>query len=81
MEQSEFSPAQVEQLIEIPDSNNQVGWIVGDADVHSFYKHLFQKYGDKIQEDAAKNLAEIVSRGEPAADDSGVPDFSLSQVD
>jgi predicted nucleic acid-binding protein len=38
--QTEFSPAQVEQLAEIPDANNQVGWIIGDPDVHSFYAML-----------------------------------------
>jgi predicted nucleic acid-binding protein len=72
--QPEFSPAQVEQLVEIPGLNNQVGWIVGDPDVHSFYKGLLQKYGDKIQEDATKKLAEIVAEGEPASSD-GIPDF------
>jgi hypothetical protein len=39
--QSEFSLAQVEQLIEIPDSNNQVGLIVGDPDVHAFTPSCF----------------------------------------
>jgi hypothetical protein len=68
MAQSEMSPAQVEQLVEIPESNTQVGWIVGDTDVHAFYKMLLEKYGAKIQEDAGKKLAEIVTQGEPAPD-------------
>jgi len=58
--QSDFSPAQVEQLVEIPASNHQVGWIVDDPDVHDFYKMLLEKYGDEIQAEIAKKLAEIV---------------------
>jgi PIN domain len=38
--QTDFSPAQVEQLVEVPDSNSQVGWIIGDADVREFYSML-----------------------------------------
>jgi hypothetical protein len=64
--QSEFSLAQVEQLIEIPDSNNQVGLIVGDPDVHAFYAILLQQYADKIQKTAASKLAKIVARGKPS---------------
>ena len=66
LSQSEFSPAQVEQLVEIPGANSQVGMIVGDDDVHQFYVCLLQKYGDKIQKPAAAKLAEIVAAGTPA---------------
>jgi predicted nucleic acid-binding protein len=72
--QPEFSPAQVEQLADIPKSNNQVGWIVGDADVHDFYKRLLIEYGDKIQQDATKKLAEVLEKDQSAAE-NGVPDF------
>ena len=72
--QPDFSPAQVEQLADIPKFNNQVGWIVGDDDVHAFYKRLLDEYGDQIQQDAAKKLAEIVGKDEPTSGDEG-PDF------
>ncbi len=64
--QTEFSPAQVEQLVEIPDSNNQVGWIIGDPDLRVFYVTLLQQYGDKIQKAAATKLADIVAKAKPA---------------
>jgi hypothetical protein len=35
-----FSPAQVEELIEIAEKNSQVGWIMGDDDVLAFYSKL-----------------------------------------
>ena len=72
IKQQEFSPAQVEQLIEIPELNNQVGWIVDDSDVHDFYKSLLNDYGEKIQADSATKLAELVAKGEVVAED-GIP--------
>lgn len=70
VDQPEFSPTQVEQLVEIPELNGQVGMIVGDADVHNFYKMLLQKYAGKITVDAATTLAKIVADGEPAPEAS-----------
>lgn len=61
--QSEFSPTQVERLIDIAQTNNQVGWIVDDDDVHEFYVLLSQKYGKEIQQDAAQKLTTIVEKG------------------
>lgn len=69
--QQDFSPAQVEHLIEIPETNNQVGWIIDDDDVHSFYKSLLNGYGDKVQANAAIKLAQLVAKGEPVVDDKG----------
>jgi hypothetical protein len=54
---SRFSPAQVERLIEILKTNNQVGLILGDSDVHTFYKALLEKYSNQIRPDAAAELA------------------------
>lgn len=75
--QTEFSPAQIEQLVDIPTFNNQVGWIIGDADVHDFYKSLHQKYHDKIQSAALEKLAAIIADGEPSSDvdEQGIPNF------
>lgn len=58
---SQFSPAQVEQLIEIVQSNHQVGWIVGDPDVRAFYSELLDRYGDSMSQEAAAELQAILS--------------------
>jgi hypothetical protein len=44
--------------------------IVGDDDVHAFYKSLLEKHGDKIHKDAAKKLAQIVADGAPTSADT-----------
>ncbi|MEH2543817.1 hypothetical protein V1283_000462 [Bradyrhizobium sp. AZCC 2262] len=72
--QSEFSPTQVEQLAEIPQSNHQVGWIVGDDDLRNFYKSLLDNYGDKIQAGVASKLVKLIAEEEPnLAEDDGIP--------
>lgn len=68
-----FSLEQVERLVKIPFQNNQVGWIIGDADVHAFYKGIQQKYGKQLKKEDAEVLAELVSKGEPQ--DEEEPDF------
>jgi hypothetical protein len=44
----EFSPTQVEQLIQIAQMNKQVGWIMGDADVLAFYLKLRDEHSGNI---------------------------------
>lgn len=68
---SDFTPLQIEELVKIALSNNQVGWIVGDPDVHEFYKSLL-KHKDKLQPDVAAQLDELVKKGLPQEDD-GIP--------
>lgn len=46
---SYFSPKQAAYLIEILDFNNQVRWIIGDADVRSFYERLIGDFGEKLE--------------------------------
>jgi PIN domain len=72
MAYSEFAPAQVDQLVQIAKSNNQVHWIISDSDVHGFYLSLLEKYGKIIPEDAAVGLADIVQEGTrvPAEDET-----------
>jgi hypothetical protein len=43
--------------------------------VHSFYKWLLENYADKVQEESATKLADIVAQGEPPFDDDGIPNF------
>jgi predicted nucleic acid-binding protein len=68
-----FSVEQVERLVKIPSQNNQVGWIIGDAEVHTFYSKLQDKYAKALKKEDAETLAELVSEGEPEHDDE--PDF------
>lgn len=65
----EFSPEQVERLVKIPAQNNQVGWIIEDADVHAFYAKLLDKYSKVLKQEDAETLAELVEKGEPKEDD------------
>lgn len=73
--QPNFTSAQIEQLIQVPEYNHQVGWIVGDADVYEFYKSLQANYVDKLSPVAAEALAQIVKSGEPqaAVKDDSIP--------
>jgi predicted nucleic acid-binding protein len=62
---ADFTLAQVEQLVAIPEANSQVGWIVGDKDVNDFYKAVYSKYSNKLKPDVASELAELIeSEGE-----------------
>ena len=65
----EFSAEQVERLVKIPFQNNQVGWIVGDADVHAFYSKLQDKYAKSLKQEDAETLTTLVGEGKPDRDD------------
>lgn len=70
----EFSPEQVERLIEIPALNNQVGWIIDDGDVHAFYGKLMDKYAKTLKPEDFDTLAELVQKGATKAEiDDGIP--------
>jgi len=60
-----FSPDQVEQLIDIAEINNQVGWIIGDSDVKDFYKKLKIKYFDQISAESLDSLNTLLDDDEP----------------
>jgi len=55
----------VERLIEIPDQNSQVGWIIDDGDVHSFYSKLLDKYGNDLKPEDLATLEALVEKGKP----------------
>lgn len=61
----QFTPEQVERLIEIPDQNSQVGWIIDDGDVHSFYSKLLDKYGKDLKPEDLATLEALVEKGKP----------------
>jgi predicted nucleic acid-binding protein len=68
----QFSPEQVERLVKIPAQNNQVGWIIGDTDVHVFYAKLGKKYAAALKKEDAETLAEIVEKGNRPDDDDEI---------
>lgn len=68
---ADFTPLQIEELVRIAQSNNQVGWIAGDADVHAFYSGLL-KDKDKIRAEVASQLEEIIKAGQPEGEDDGI---------
>ena len=73
LKHTDFSPLQIEELVQIARSNNQVGWIIGDPDVHSFYASLMKHEGELPSEVAAQ-LQALVKEGEPNKDeDDGIP--------
>ncbi|MGR9137153.1 DUF4935 domain-containing protein [Rhizobium leguminosarum] len=69
----DFSPAQVEQLIQIADMNNQVGWIIGDDDVLAFYKKLTEKYADAISAESLGTLNQLLPENEQPENDDDIP--------
>lgn len=65
----QFTPEQVERLVRIPPQNNQVGWIIGDDDVHLFYAKLLKKYEKVLKSEDVELLTELVGAGETQEDD------------
>jgi hypothetical protein len=73
LKQTDFSPLQIEELVQIARSNSQVGWIMGDPDVHDFYASLL-KHEAKLPPEVAAHLKALVKEGEAApSDDDGIP--------
>jgi hypothetical protein len=71
LKHTDFSPLQIEELVQIARSNNQVEWIIGDPDVHSFYASLLKHEG-KLPAEVAARLKALVKEGEPNKDEDGV---------
>ncbi|MET3966718.1 hypothetical protein [Bradyrhizobium sp. S3.9.1] len=59
----QFTPEQVERLIQIPAQNSQVGWIIDDSDVHAFYSKLLDKYAKSLKAEDLETLKELVEKG------------------
>jgi hypothetical protein len=56
----QFSPEQVERLVTIPGQNKQVGWIIEDADVHTFYAKLLDGYAKVLKQETVELLVALV---------------------
>jgi hypothetical protein len=72
---ADFSKIQAEELIDIAELNNQVGWIIGDADLKAFYSEILAKNGMAISEEKRKTLETLLAP-EPALEAffSAIPD-------
>jgi hypothetical protein len=73
LKHTDFSATQIEELVKIAQTNNQVGWIIGDPDVHQFYSGLLKQHNDKLAPDISSQLAELVKKGEPSDDKDDIP--------
>jgi predicted nucleic acid-binding protein len=69
---TDFSPSQIQQLVSIAQTNNQIAWILGDADVHAFYASLL-KHKTKLQPKILDQLQQVVESGEPVEHDDTLP--------
>ena len=49
-EYAEFGPAQVNQMFDAAIWNRQIRWILNDPDVASFYRNMYAKYAQVIDE-------------------------------
>lgn len=57
---NDFSASQVEQLIQIADMNNQVGWVIGDEDVLEFYTMLKAKFSEGVSPESLQTLNQLI---------------------
>lgn len=69
---TDFSPSQIEQLVSVAQTNNQIKWILGDADVHAFYAALL-KHEAKLQPEILNQLQQVVKSSESVDHDDIVP--------
>lgn len=72
--QAQFSKVQAEELIGVLDLNTQVSWIIDDLDVKTFYKSIFEKYGEIVSVPAKQTLtAFLFPEPEASALDEEIP--------
>jgi predicted nucleic acid-binding protein len=69
----DFSPDQVEQLIQIAQTNKQVTRIIGDSDVFDFYDKLMQKYSGKLSLESRARVIELISEQRKEEVDDDIP--------
>lgn len=69
MAHTDFSPTQIDQLVSIPDSNPQVGWIVGDPDLQEFYRKLIVNHSGQIDPTLRAKLEKLIETEVEDSDD------------
>jgi predicted nucleic acid-binding protein len=65
----QFTPEQVERLINIPTQNIQIGWIMGDVDVSAFYAKLLFSYAKVVKPEDLKILLGLLGKDKSEIDD------------
>lgn len=68
-----FSDTQVEQLIEIAELNNQVGWIMSDEDVSAFYRRLLETHESTIRKEKRDVLRNLLGASTSSNDLNDAP--------
>lgn len=58
---TDFPAHQIEELVSIAELNNQVGWIIDDADIMEFYKTILGKYRDAMKPASKVKLEEMLA--------------------
>ena len=58
---TDFPAHQIEELVRIAELNNQVGWIIDEADIMEFYKSILGKYGDAMKPASKEKLEEMLT--------------------
>lgn len=61
----EFNKSQVNELVQIVDSNTQVGWIICDQDVYDFYCNLVKNHGELIEAELKEMITTELKSCEP----------------
>ena len=67
---AEFNKSQVNELVQICFTNDQVGWIIGDDDVEEFYKSLLDNHGDVIEDELKLKLEKALKPANSDDDDA-----------
>lgn len=62
---AEFNKSQANELAQVCFTNDQVGWILSDQDVHDFYKMLLDSHGGILEEELKNKLIERLKEEEP----------------
>jgi predicted nucleic acid-binding protein len=65
---TDFTPSQLNEIVAATLANNQVHWIAGDEDVHSFLSAVIAGREDQIDPARLKELRELLDAHRPAAD-------------
>jgi hypothetical protein len=68
----DFTPKQLEVIMNALLTNSQVRWIVGDADIFDFYKKILDRYPKALGDNRGK-LLEILAQTEIDETDEDTP--------
>ena len=77
LKQPAFTTEHAEELVNIAQLNNQVGWIIGDSDVKELYVKIQNDNGGNIAEESKKALDKMLAE---ADEDNESPDVSDEEL-